>query len=341
MVAIVNKYIMAKHHKPRCGSTGYSPRVRAKKETPSISVFRPETEVGALGFLCYKAGMTHIIAKDLNKGNPTYNMDVQIPVTVLDCPPMKVIGIRAYVDGYEGTESLTEIFAEKLDSDLARSIQIPKEVKNAEKEKKVADYMDKITKFVLIIATQPKQSGIGKKAPAVMELGIGGDVSAQWEYAKSILGKEVPIADIFSESDFIDAIAVTKGKGFQGPVKRWGIKIQKRKAKRAGHMRHIGSIGGWKPANVSWLAPMAGQMGYHNRTEFNKLILKIGEKGEEINPNGGFVGYGIVSGNYLMVKGSIPGPKKRAIALRTSIRPPQAKTSYSIDHISTASQQGA
>jgi large subunit ribosomal protein L3 len=173
-----------------------------------------------------------------------------------------------------------------------------------------------------------------------MELGIGGDIAAQWAYAKEMLGKEVSITDVFSDSDMVDIIAVTKGKGFQGPVKRWGIKLQKRKAKRAGHMRHVGSVGGWKPATLSWLTPMAGQMGYHNRTEFNKLVMKLGEKGEEVTPEGGFVGYGLVKGQYAILKGSIPGPKKRAIALRKSIRPGKAQQ-FAIDYIAKESQQGS
>jgi large subunit ribosomal protein L3 len=284
--------------------------------------------------------MTHIIAKDLDKNSVTHNLDTHIPVTILDCPPLTVFGIRAYVNGYNGLEALTEIFFEKLDKDLARAMQIPKEVKNADKEKKIEESMAEIIKFVLLIHTQPKKSGIGKKTPGIMEVGIGGDVAAQWAYAKEILGKDISIKDVFNESDLIDTVAVTTGKGFQGPVKRWGIKIQKRKAKRAGHMRHVGSIGGWKPANVSWLTPMAGQMGYHNRVDFNKFLIKIGEKGEEINPVGGLIGYGLVKGEYILVKGSVPGPKKRAIALRKAIRPSKATPSLAIDYVSLVSQQG-
>jgi len=332
---------MAKHHKPRCGSTGYSPRVRAKKETPSISNYAASEEAAALGFLCYKAGMTHVIAKDLTKDSPTHNLDINIPVTVLDCPPLTVIGFRAYVQGYLGIEVLTDVLAEKLDKDLARAMSIPKKPKTQENIKKIEDNKDDIVKIVLLVSTQPRKSGLGKKKPDVMELGIGGDAAAQLGYAKGMLGKEISVRDVFSDSDMVDAVAVTKGKGFQGPVKRWGIKVQKRKAKRAGHMRHVGSVGGWKPATLSWLTPMAGQMGYHNRVDFNKLIIRMGEKGEEINPKGGFVRYGMIKGEYVLVKGSVPGPRKRAIALRKAIRELGKIPSFTLDHISLASPQGA
>jgi large subunit ribosomal protein L3 len=330
---------MAKYHKPRSGSTGYSPRVRAKKETPTITNYPASDEAALLGFLCYKAGMTHVLAKDLDKNSPSFEQEVQVPVTVLDCPPLTVFGIRAYVQGYNGPEVLTDVFTEKLDKDLARAMPVPKEPKK-DRMKKIEDSIESVTKIVLLVHTQPKKSGIGKKTPAVMELGIGGDVAAQLEYAKSMLGKDINVRDIFNESDFVDAVAVTKGKGFQGPIKRWGIKKQKRKAKRSGHERHVGSVGGWKPANLSWLTPMAGQMGYHNRVDFNKKILKVGEKGDEVNPDGGFLNYGVVEGEYLLVKGSVPGPKKRAIALRKAMRPPTKTHAFAIDHISTVSQQG-
>ncbi len=332
---------MAKYHKPRAGSLGFSPRVRAKKQTPTIGNYAPSGEPVAQGFLGYKAGMTHVLAKDLDKNSPTHNFDIQIPVTILDCPPLTVVGIRAYVDGYNGLEVLTDALAEKLDKDLGRAISLPKKSNTQENLKKIEDSIDKIAKIVLLVATQPRKSGIGKKKPELMELGIGGDPAAQLEYAKGVLGRELHVKDLFNESDIIDAIAVTKGKGFQGPIKRWGIKIQKRKAKRAGHMRHVGSIGGWNPSNLSWLAPMAGQMGYHNRVDFNKYIVKMGEKGEEINPDGGFAGYGLVKGEYILVMGSVPGPKKRAVAIRKAIRPSEEKApSISVDHISLSSSQG-
>jgi len=180
-----------------------------------------------------------------------------------------------------------------------------------------------------------------KKKPELTELAIGGDVKAQWAYAKGVMGKELNVTDIFKEWELIDAIAVTKGKGFQGPVKRWGVKIQNRKHKRGGHTRHVGAIGTRGRHNLSYLVPMAGRMGYANRVDVNKLIIKISEKGEEINPKGGFVNYGLVKGTYVLIKGSVPGPKKRAIAIRKAIRPQKKSHTYAVEKVSTASQQGS
>jgi len=331
---------MGKHNKPRAGSKAYSPRVRAKKETPSIRNYASGKDAVPLGFLCYKAGMTHFIARDMNKNNPTHNMDLQVPVTVLDCPPLMVFGIRAYVKGYKSFDVFAEVLSEKLDKDLARVISLPKESKNAEGIKKIEQNIDKIFEIVLLIHTQPRKTGFKKKTPEIIELPVGGDVKAQWAYAKSMLGKEINIKDVFAESDVLDVMAVTKGKGFQGPVKRWGIKIQKRKHMRSGHMRHVGSVGPWSPSVLRWITPQAGRMGYHRRTEVNKIIMKIGDKGDEINPTGAFVNYGLLSGPYMLVKGSVPGSKKRAVALRKSIRVQKKPTGLAIEQISIASKQG-
>ena len=68
---------------------------------------------------------------------------------------------------------------------------------------------------------------------------------------------------------------------------------------------------------------MAGQLGFFKRTEYNKRILKIGEDGKEIVPKSGFVNYGIIKGDYVVLEGSGPGPRKRLIVLKSAIRPPK------------------
>jgi large subunit ribosomal protein L3 len=79
-------------------------------------------------------------------------------------------------------------------------------------------------------------------------------------------------------------------------------------------------MGPFKPPYVSYEIPQAGQMGYHKRTEFNKLIMKISNKPEDINPSSGFPGYGIIKNGYVLIRGSVAGPKKRLIRMRVSVR---------------------
>ena len=62
-------------------------------------------------------------------------------------------------------------------------------------------------------------------------------------------------------------------------------------------------------------------MGFHQRTELDKLILRISDKPEEVNSKKGFNGYGVVKGNFILIDGSVPGPNKRMVILRKKVIP--------------------
>jgi large subunit ribosomal protein L3 len=175
-----------------------------------------------------------------------------------------------------------------------------------------------------------------------METGINArDLSTKFEYAKSILGTLIGFTDVFKNGTLVDTAAITIGKGTQGPVKRWGIQLQKGKHSRQGSLRQVGTLGPFHPARVSWRVPQMGQTGYHQRTEFNKRILKIGADGTDITPEGGFINYGLVRGDYVLIKGSVPGPSKRLIRLRDPIRAKKADLGEpNILYISRESKQG-
>ncbi|MDI6799025.1 MAG: 50S ribosomal protein L3 [Candidatus Aenigmarchaeota archaeon] len=306
--------------RPRRGSLAYYPRKRAKRIYPAISTY-PETEkTKVLGFAGYKAGMTNAILIDNRKGSPTFGQEISVPVTVLDCPPLKVLGVRAYEKTAKGLRVLCESWIKDLPKDITRKVKIvPKE-----NLAKIENSLDKISNLRLIVSTQPRLSGIGKKKPEIFETEVGGKNSKEkFEFAKSLLGKEIAAKDVTREGELVDVIAVTKGKGFAGPVKRFGVKIQVRHAKKK--LRHVGTLGPETPARVLWSVPMAGQLGFQRRTELNKRVLKIGEKGEEITPKGGFTRYGIIKSNYILLEGSVPGAKKRLIFLRPAIRPSKVK----------------
>jgi large subunit ribosomal protein L3 len=174
-----------------------------------------------------------------------------------------------------------------------------------------------------------------------MENNIGGtDMKARFEYARTLLGKSVNISDVFANGDIIDVLAITTGKGLQGPVKRWGIQLQKAKHSRAGSVREIGTLGAWHPSHVSWRVPQLGQTGYHQRTEFNKRVMQIGKDGKLVTPEGGILNYGVVRNDYIIIKGSVPGPAKRMIRLRPAIRQKKQLPAPELTYISLESKQG-
>jgi large subunit ribosomal protein L3 len=235
--------------------------------------------------------------------------------------------------------------ASELDEDLSRRISLPKDYDTEAKLDEMKGQLDEVEDIRVLIHTKPRLvTGIPKKKPEIIECGIGGkSVAEKFEFARSLLGKEVNPGDSFSDGEHVDTIAVTKGKGFQGPVKRFGVRIQYGKAARSSKARHVGSIGPWTPARTMWTVAMAGQMGYHKRTEYNKKILKIGDQSQadEVNPNGGFVKYGQVRNGFVVIKGSIPGPSKRLVILRKAVRPiGKHNDAPEITYISTASKQG-
>jgi large subunit ribosomal protein L3 len=322
---------------------GYSPRKRAKSITARTSSW-PEGEgddARLQGFAGYKAGMTHAFIVDYRAKSTTAGQEVQVPVTVLEVPPMKVCGIRFYSNSPYGRKAVGEVWSAKLDKHLSRKLPVPKNYDEKAGWGKVEklEYED----VRVLVHTQPVLvSGLPKKKPELMEIRVGGGtLDARKEYAKGILGKTVTVKDFTNEGAMVDVSSITKGKGWQGVTKRWGTKLLMHKNSK--HRRLIGNLGPKRPGLVRHTVPQGGQIGFHQRTELNKRILKIGEKGEEVTPKGGFLNYGEIRGNYMLLHGSVPGPSKRLVRLRepvrdTGIKLPEAPQ---VTFISLESKQGA
>jgi large subunit ribosomal protein L3 len=327
---------MSHFHKPRCGSLAYLPRKRSKRQTPRIRSWKEGEDPKLLGFTGYKAGMTHVIALDGRKTSPSSGLEVSLPATVIDAPPLFILGIRAYIKGYGGAETKTDVWAPEVPKELEKKLSLPKNKKQEKKLEELSQAGD-LSDVRVIACTQPVFTSLPKKKPDVMEIGISGKASEKLEYAKKILGKTVSIKDVFSENAFTDVCGVTKGKGFQGPVKRFGISIQPRKATKG--RRHGGTGGAWTPKKKLWTEPQAGQMGYHTRTEYNKLILKIGADGSKVTPKGGFLRYGPVKGEHVLLEGSVPGPTKRIVRINAPKRPSSGEA-FTVNYVNTASKQG-
>jgi len=308
---------------PRRGSLAFLPRGRAKHQTARIR-FWPHVETGPtlLGFMGYKAGMTHVFMVEDRAGSPNFGKEVMYPATVIDTPPLTICAVRAYIPTPYGLKTLTEAWMKEPPKDINRLTTPPKNPDPQNGFKKMEDNLDKIAEFRLLASTQPKLAGVPKKTPELIEIKVdGAQIKDKFEYVKNQLGKNLSVTNIFKEGQYIDIAAVSKGKGFQGPVKRWGVKIRDRKTRKT--KRGIGTLGPWSPSRVLYTVARAGQMGYHQRTEYNKRILKIGTNGAEVSPKGGFIRYGPVKGAYVLVSGSIPGPTKRQIRLRYPTRPPR------------------
>jgi len=328
-------------HHPRRGSLAYMPRVRAPRPVAHVRAWPADAILRLQGFVGYKAGMTHVFMIDDRKGSLTAGQEIVMPATVIDVPPLVVCAIKLYGQTTRGFNTLMEVWSIELSKDLARVLVVPEKYDQqkalSETEALVKD--GKVAEVRLLLHTQPRLSSVPKKKPELVEISVGGpSIVEKWNRSKELLGKQIKVTDVFKEGEFTDVSAITKGKGFQGPVKRWGIKILPRKQDDGA--RQVGTLGPWKPPRVMWTVPGPGQMGYNQRTDINKRILKLGAKGEEVTPSGGFMRYGPVKGDYVLLAGSIPGPAKRLVHLRRAMKGPAQIAPPSVTSISIVSQQG-
>ncbi|HZX33951.1 MAG TPA: 50S ribosomal protein L3 [archaeon] len=323
-------------HKPRSGSLAFYPRVRAKRHRANFTTYPAAKgeEAKALSFYGFKAGMTQVLGKNANEKSHGFGSDVSFGGTVVECPPLKIIGARVYGKINYGLGALGEATIEKPDKNLRKKVKaFKKKGKKRKEEKKYSVFEDlealkeKAVKVVLLAEVQAGLSGTGKKKSDIAEIALSGNAEKQFAFAKEKFGKELHASEVFEANQLIDVKAVTKGKGFSGVVERFGVKVHRPKAKKH---RYVGSIGPWHPPTVMWTVARAGQHGYQSRTEYNKKILFI-ENGpsEIVTPAGGFTNYGVVKSGFMVLAGSIPGAVKRIVTLRHAIREGRGNTKYS------------
>jgi len=338
-----------KFEAPRHGSLGFLPRKRTKHHQGKIKSFPRDNKTEAphfTAFMGFKAGMTHI-CREVNKaGSLVHKKEVVEAVTIVETPPMVVVGVVGYVETPRGLRTLTTVFAQHLSEPFIRRLYknwyhskkkaFTKYVKKYtdEARKPIDKELARIIKYAQVVRviahTQVKKVGLGQKKAHIMEIQInGGNTKDKVEFAKTWFEKEVPVGGVFKQNENIDVVGVTKGKGYEGVTTRWGVQRLPRKTHRG--LRKVGCIGSWHPARVKFSVPRAGQNGYHHRTELNKKIYRVGKGADKhnastendltlkpITPMGGFPHYGVVDEDWLMLKGCVVGPKKRVLTLRKS-----------------------
>jgi large subunit ribosomal protein L3e len=341
-----------KFERPRHGSLGFLPRKRARRHRGRVKAFPkddPSKAPHLTAFLAYKAGMTHIL-RDVDKpGSKAHKKEVVEAVSILESPPIRVVGVVGYVETPQGLRALTTVWAEHLNDEVRRRFYknwykskkkaFSRYVKKyADGQKEIDSELARIKQYcqvVRVIAhTQIRKIKIGQKRAHMMEIQVnGGSVEDKVGFATGLFEKEVPVDAVFAQNEMIDVIGVSKGRGYEGVVTRWGCTRLPRKSHRG--LRKVACIGAWHPAKVQYSVPRAGQNGYHHRTEMNKKVYKIGKgiaSGVEnnavtdfdlteksINPVGGWPHYGLVREDYIMLKGCVIGPKKRVITLRKAL----------------------
>ena len=219
--------------------------------------------------LATKVGMTQIFAED----------GTLIPVTVLQAGPCVVTQVKTVEnDGYEAVQVG---FVDKKDKIINKDAKGKKEIIHAN-------------------GTTKAMQGHFKKAGTTSKRFVR---EFKFENASEYaLAQEIK-ADIFAEGDKIDATAISKGKGFQGAIKRLGQHRGPMKHGSKFH-RHQGSNGACSsPSRVFKGKGMPGQMGGKKATVRNLEVVRVD-----------------ADKNLLLIKGAVPGPKKAMVTIKETTK---------------------
>merc|ERR1712195_246981 len=351
-----------KFEAPRHSHLGYLPKRRAKHNKGKIRHFPKDDAakpVHLTAFMGYKAGMTHVVRyMEKREGKKTIKKDIVEPVTVVETPPCKVVGMVGYIDTPRGLRAFSTVWAQTLPKSVLRRFY-----KNYYAAKKhVNRDIRRIRKYCsvvrVLVATQVEKCKLRKKKSDMMEIQInGGTVGAKVDWAFSKFEGEVTVGEVFQNDEMVDTIAITRGKGTQGVIKRFGISRLPRKTRRG--LRKVACIGAWHPSAVKWTVARTGNLGYYHRTHINNKIYRVGQGAvrgitnnasteadahtKNITPIGGFPHYGIVNEDFLLIKGGICGPRKRQVTIRKTLLPQTgsfANLKLEVKFIDTSSKIG-
>ncbi len=307
-------------HGPKRGSRAFWHRKRASSIVCAPK-FWDSKNPGLSAFVGFKVGMARATMVD-DSASPMAGQSVTIPVTIIEVPPIFIYSVTALKNTPVGLKNIVTIAATGSPKLATRSITPAKKPKHNLDE--IESSLKDFAQLRIVALTNPSKTGTGNKSPLPIEIGLGGTIQEQFSFVKEYLGKEISVSKVLNPGDYIDAIGVSIGHGWQGVVKRMGVALNPHKATKA--RRHGGSIGGETQAKVMFTVPRAGQHGFHRRTDLTKRILMVGEaKSATFIPKSGLKRYGKLSSDFVLLRGSVPGPVKRMITLRKSIRPKEIK----------------
>ncbi len=277
----------------------YYPRSRASYLVPRVN-YALRDRPGLAAIVGFKLGMGHMLITDDRQRSPNFGKPLFVPFTAVALPPLLVADSRVYVerDGY--------------------LINVGR----------YSDSLDKgeISQVRAVISVVPKDAGFSQKKPIVIEVPLGGSIDEQIGFIKENSGKKLEQADLLRGWSYVDVTGVTKGKGFQGPVKRFGIKRKQHKSRKT--VRVVGTLGPWHPADVMFTVPMAGQLGFQRRTTYNLRVLYVSsEPGFSFSFKKG-------PSHYAFISGSLPGAKGRPLLIRRAVRMPVEAKMPSIIQVS-------
>merc|ERR1712190_347212 len=296
-----------------------------------------------------------VVREAAKPGSAINKKEVVECATIVETPPLKVVGVTGYINTADGPRSIKTVWAAHLSDEVRRRFyknwafskkkafsKASKRWESEDGKKSIDKDLDLLKKYAVSIRaichTQMKDLSLRQKKAHLIEIQVnGGSIAEKVDWCYSNFEKEVAVNTVFAKNEMIDTIGITKGRGYHGVTSRWHTKKLPRKTHKG--LRKVACIGAWHPSRIQSTVPRAGQKGYHHRTEVNKKIYRMGAgyhmkdgklvknnaateydiADKSINPMGGFPHYGEVKQDFIMIKGCCIGPKKRTLTLRKSL----------------------
>merc|ERR1719235_861094 len=191
-------------------------------------------------FMTYKAGMSHIVRDVDRPGSKLHKKEVVEAVSIIECPPMMVVGLVGYVETPRGLRALTSVWAGHLSEEVRRRFykswhtskkkaftKYAKRWSDASKDggSPMAAEIERAKKYCRVIRaichTQIGKVKIGQKKANIKEIQINGGTSEQKvDFAMGLFEQEVKIADVFAQDEMTDIIGSTRGHGYNGVITR-------------------------------------------------------------------------------------------------------------------------
>merc|ERR1711990_1035857 len=343
---------------PRHGSLKFLPKKRCTRPRGTPKSFPKDDAsqpIHLTAFIGFKAGMTHVVREAEKPGSAINKKEVVEPVTIIETPPLKVVGVTGYINTPDGPRSIKTVWAARLSDEVRRRFyrnwfsskkkaftKSSKKYESEDGKKSIDRDLALLKKYAVsvraICHTQMKGLSLKQKKAHLIEIQVnGGSIADKVDWCSSNFEKEVNVNTVFAKNEMVDCIGITKGRGYHGVTSRWHTKKLPRKTHKG--LRKVACIGAWHPSRVAFSVARSGQKGYQHRPEINKKVYRIGAgyhtvdgklvknngstvvdiTDKSINPVGGFVHYGIVKSDFVLIKGGVMGPKKRAITLRKSL----------------------
>merc|ERR1712166_917206 len=195
-MGLINTMSHRKFEAPRNGSLGFIPKRRTKHHRGRVRHFPRDDAskpVHLTAFMGFKAGMTHCVKYfERRDGKKVLKKDIVHAASVIECPPMKVIGMVGYIETPRGLRTLQTVMAQQMDQQVMRRFYKNSVHRDIARIKKYASTVR------VLCATQNHLLKLRMHKAHVMEIQVnGGDIAKKVDWAYGKFEQEVAVGEVF------------------------------------------------------------------------------------------------------------------------------------------------